>query len=688
MKELLSPAGNIESVYSAIHAGADAIYVGLKSFSARAYAENFTKEDIKEITYICHLYNVKVYVTLNTLIKDSEVKEFLEIVDYLYEIGVDALLIQDFGMMNLVLNLYDDFPVHASTQFNNTSIETIKLLKDMGVERVVLPRELSLEEIKSIDIDIEKEVFIHGALCVSYSGCCLASSLNGGRSANRGECTGPCRLPYKLYEDNKILKEGYLLSTKELNTGSSFSSLLKTNIDCFKIEGRLKSPEYVYFVTKFYRNLIDGKKVTEEDLNKIKILYNRKFTTGHLFNDDIMNTASSNHLGLKIGKVISIDKHYIKIKLDRTLNQNDGIRFKESKKGMIVNFLYDDKKLLKSDANNICYVKNTIDLKSLDEVYLTSSKVLKEEILNYDKLRIKVNMKFTAKKNEPMSLKIDDVTVYKEPPEVSIKRPITKEEVRRNLNRLKDTVYEIENLEIDMDDDIFIPISKINEIRRDCIEELNKKRTTVKKKGKKNIVFEKLNIDSEAIETIDLKDIKDISKYLNYKALYTEDKEIFNKYKEKINIYYKERRNVLNSKNTERSLINNYSYPNDSIGDYHLNVTNIYSVYYLHKLGYKKVTLSVELDSFEVNNLIDLFTEKFKFSPNVEVVVKDDIELMLIKGNILKIEINKEYYLEDYKQRRFTVYFDGVNTHILKMVEELDYLKCKCSRRMSYKYIK
>ena len=688
MKELLSPAGNIESVYSAIHAGADAIYVGLKYFSARAYAENFTKEEIKEITYICHLYNVKIYVTLNTLIKDSEVKQFLEIVDYLYEIGVDALLIQDFGMMSLVLNLYDDFPVHASTQFNNTSIETIKLLKNMGVERVVLPREFSLEEIKSINVDIEKEVFIHGALCVSYSGCCLASSMNGGRSANRGECTGPCRLPYKLYDDKKVIREGYLLSTKELNTGSSFSSLLNTDIDCFKIEGRLKSPEYVYFVTKFYRNLIDGKKVTEEDLNKIKILYNRKFTRGHLFNDDITNTTSSNHLGLKIGKVIEINKNYIKIKLNRTLNQNDGIRFSESKKGMIVNFLYDEKKLLTNKIDDICYVKNTIDLQSLDDVYLTSSKVLKDEILDYDKKKIKVNMKFVARKNKPMELTIDDVTVYGTSPEQSINHPVTIEEVKRNLNRLKDTVYEIANLEIDMDEDIFIPISKINEIRRECIEELNKKRTTIKKKGKKNISFEKLNITSEEIESIDLKDINDISKYLDYKVLYTENKEVFDKYKEKINIYYKERRNILNSKNTERSLVNNYSYRDNSIGDYHLNVTNIYSVYYLHKLGFKKVTLSVELDSSEVNNLIEKFIKKFKFSPNVEVVVKDDIELMLIKGNILKIDINKRYYLEDYKKRKFTVYFDGLNTHILDMKEQLDYLKCKCSRRISYKYIK
>lgn len=688
MKELLSPAGNIESVYSAIHAGADAIYVGLKYFSARNYAENFTKEEIKEITYTCHLYNVKIYVTLNTLIKDSETKLFLEIVDYLYKIGVDALLIQDFGMMNLVLNLYDDFPVHASTQFNNTSIETIKLLKDMGVERVVLPREFSLEEIKSINVDIEKEVFIHGALCVSYSGCCLASSMNGGRSANRGECTGPCRLPYKLYEKNNIIREGYLLSTKELNTGSSFYSLLNTDIDCFKIEGRLKSPEYVYFVTKFYRNLIDGKKVTKEDLDKIKILYNRKFTKGHLFNDDIINSTSSNHLGLKIGQVISYDKNYIKIKLERALNQNDGIRFMESKKGMTINFLYDEKKLLTNKTDNICYVKNTIDLNSLDNVYLTSSKTLKEEILNYDKKRIKVNMKFTAKKNEPMSLMIDDVIIYKDNPEKSIKRPITREEVKRNLNRLKDTVYEIENLKVDIDDDIFIPISKINEIRRECVEELNKKRTTIKRLGKKNISFKKLDINHEEHDVVDLKDLEDISKYLTYKELYTENQEVFNKYKEKINIYYKERRNILNSENIEKSLVSNYKYSNNSIGDYHLNVTNIYSVYYLHKLGYKKVTLSVELDSLEVDNLIELFSKKFNFYPNVEVVVKDDIETMLIKGNILKIDSNKIYYLEDYKKRKFIVYYDGINTHILNTKEDLKYLKCKCNKRMSYKYIK
>ena len=200
-KELLAPAGDIESLYAAVHGGCDAVYLALKDFGARSFAKNFTREEMIDAVKFCHLYGVKVYTTLNTLVKDDEVNKFLDDVDFLYNIGVDAVLVQDFGMMMLIREMYPDFPVHASTQFNNSKIETVKLLKDIGVERVVLSRELSLDEINAINIDIEKEVFIHGALCISYSGNCLMSSMMGNRSGNRGECTGSCRLPYKLYKE-------------------------------------------------------------------------------------------------------------------------------------------------------------------------------------------------------------------------------------------------------------------------------------------------------------------------------------------------------------------------------------------------------------------------------------------------------------------------------------------------------
>lgn len=320
VKELLSPVGNMESLYQAIHNGADAVYLGMKSFGARHFATNFTEEEIKEAVSLCHLYQVRIYVTMNTLIKNKEVDAFLEQVSFLYKIGVDALIMQDIGMIHLVRKKYPNLEIHASTQANNSSIETIKMFYKLGVKRVVLSREISLEEIKKIDIPIELEVFIHGALCISYSGCCLMSAMMGERSGNRGECTGSCRLLYDLYEkEKKIVSSKYLLSTRELNTTSHIKELLNSNINSFKIEGRMKSKEYVGFVTKLYRMLLDQKRIDyDKKQEELKTLYHRKFTDGHLFHStNIMNIDTPNHIGLKIGKVVEITKNKIKIKLEK-----------------------------------------------------------------------------------------------------------------------------------------------------------------------------------------------------------------------------------------------------------------------------------------------------------------------------------------------------------------------------------
>ena len=199
MKELLSPAGNMECLKAAVNNGADAIYLGGKTFGARAYAGNFSDEELKEAVNYAHLYGVKIYITVNTIIYNTEVDELIKYIEYLYKIGVDALIMQDIGMISLVKKVFPNMEVHASTQCHNHNNEGIKLLKELGVTRIVLDREMSLEEIENIDVDIEKEVFIHGALCVSVSGQCLLSSTIGNRSANRGRCAQPCRMKYSVY---------------------------------------------------------------------------------------------------------------------------------------------------------------------------------------------------------------------------------------------------------------------------------------------------------------------------------------------------------------------------------------------------------------------------------------------------------------------------------------------------------
>ena len=308
-KELLVPAGDMACLKAAIFNGADAVYVAGKSFGARKFATNFTNEELIDAIKFCHLYEVKIYVTMNTLVKNNEVDAFLEQVRFLYKNGVDAILMQDFGMICLVREIFPKLNIHASTQANNSSYETIKLFYDLGIKRVVFSRELSIEEIDNINLPIEKEVFIHGALCISYSGCCLMSSMLGGRSGNRGECAGSCRLKYDLLDNNKIIRKNkYLLSTKELNTTKYIDKLLNSSINSFKIEGRMKSPLYVGFITNLYRNLIDGKDINlDEEIAKLKTIFNRGFTKGRLFHEtdtDLMNILSPNHLGLKVGKSV------------------------------------------------------------------------------------------------------------------------------------------------------------------------------------------------------------------------------------------------------------------------------------------------------------------------------------------------------------------------------------------------
>ena len=249
--ELLSPCGNYECLKAAIHNGADAVYLSGKNFGARKYADNFTNDEIIEAIKYSHLYGVKVYITVNTMIYETEVDSVIEYLKFLYINNVDAVIMQDIGIISKIRKILPDLEIHASTQCHNHNDEGLQLFKDLGITRVVLDREMSLDEIKKLKTNIELEVFVYGALCVCYSGCCLFSSMNGGRSANRGSCVGPCRLPYKFIEDNKYIKTNgdYLLSTKELNTIEHIKELIESGIDSFKIEGRMKSPFYVGFVT-------------------------------------------------------------------------------------------------------------------------------------------------------------------------------------------------------------------------------------------------------------------------------------------------------------------------------------------------------------------------------------------------------------------------------------------------------
>lgn len=694
MKELLSPAGNIDCLKAAVQNGADAVYLGGKLFGARAFAGNFTKEELKEAVTYSHLYGVRVYVTVNTIIYENEVEDFLIYINYLYSIGVDALIMQDIGMISLVRRNFPDFELHASTQMHNHNNENIKLLKELKVKRLVLDRELSLEEINKLDNTLEKEVFIHGALCNSYSGCCLFSSLNGGRSGNRGECVQSCRMPFKLLKNNKYIETDnkYLLSTKELNTTNKIEELIKSNITSFKIEGRMKSPTYVGFVTRIYRKLIDSilnntnYKITEEDEEILKVLFNREFTNGYLFKDKVMNIKSSNHQGLVIGEILSVTPKRIKIKLNKEIYQEDGIRFKNSNLGMIANMIYNEKGLLINKAlpGDIIYLDNKINIKEKDMVIKTSSNYLEKQILNTSIRKVPIAIEVLQKENKLEITYIDDKNnIVKEtiPVEASINRPTSKEEIEEKLTKLGNTPFTAKDIQININNNIFVNMKSLNEIRRILVDSLINIRTLIhrdiQKLNTKINYTEEKNYKYEISLLARTKSQVEASLSSNIDRIYV-DEELYEEYKDNSNIYLRLPRVNTNynysSKNilvTELGGINKYNDQNyNVIGDYFLNIVNNHSIKYLLDHNVYRVTLSPEVD---YNNLENLIKDK------VELIVYGRIELMLTKSCPIKelklCPCNKldTYFLEDINHNKYPILHNNCLTHIMHY-KNIDYL--------------
>ena len=343
--ELLAPAGNFECLRAAVANGADAVYFGLNSgFNARARAENFSPEELPRVIQFLHRYGVRGYVTLNTLIFTDELQQFAETLAALSDAGTDAVLLQDVGAACLAKEICPELPVHASTQMTLTSAETIRLAEEIGTQRVVLARELSIREIKDIakDTDMPLEVFVHGALCVAYSGQCLTSESLGGRSANRGQCAQACRLPYEVICDGKHIDLGdqkYLLSPQDLAGFSLVPELIAAGVTSVKIEGRLKSPEYVASITRSYRQAIDsavsGKSVIfdPKQIEEMELTFSRGFSPGWLEGCDhkmLVPGTSSAKRGVLLGQVCGISKDGIAVELNASVKRGDGVAFDTS----------------------------------------------------------------------------------------------------------------------------------------------------------------------------------------------------------------------------------------------------------------------------------------------------------------------------------------------------------------------
>lgn len=485
--ELLSPAGSMESLYAAVLNGASAVYIGGSKFSARAYADNFDENSLKLAVNYCHQYSVKLYVTLNTLIKESELEDALNYASFLYSINVDAVIIQDTGLIFLIKKYLPNLQLHASTQMTVNNGEGALYLKQNGLTRIVLSRELSLPEIRHIskDLEIETEIFIHGALCICYSGQCLMSSLIGGRSGNRGRCAQPCRLPYELYSENtdKSFK-GYILSPKDMCTIDNLEEIIASGTSSLKIEGRMKRAEYVAGVTSSYKKAIDLIQVkdSENEIRALKSivaqLFNREgFSKGYMFGNtgsDMMAYNFPSNTGIRLGVV----RDDMSIHLEQEVSRSDGIRNADSGftvlKILVEGITIENAKVGSAVAlEPQRYQVGDVLYKTSDAALLTSLEKTYKDPYN-NKIEITATIRFVLA--EKLTLKATflnkDYFVEGEVVQSALKKPIQSDKIIENLSKSGDTPYKISEVIFEAFEDGFVSISAINALRRQLIEKI------------------------------------------------------------------------------------------------------------------------------------------------------------------------------------------------------------------------
>lgn len=680
--ELLAPAGNMECLKAAIEGGADAIYLGGLNFGARAYSTNFNDEEMIEAIKYAHLYGVKIYVTVNTMITEELVKPFIKYVDFLHKNNVDAIIIQDIGMIDYLRKTYPNLEIHVSTQAHIHNLEGVKFIEKLGLKRVVLARETSIDLIKEIkeNTNIELEVFIHGALCISYSGECLMSSLIGGRSGNKGTCAQSCRMKYSfMHEGKKINKDDYLLSTKDLNTLNNIDKLIDIGIDSLKIEGRMKSKEYVYLVTKLYRKAIDSYTennkidIKEEDIINLKKIFNRKYTKGFLFNEDnnnYVNQFRPNHVGIEIGKIVSCKNGFVKIELTDNLSLKDGIRIlnKEEDYGTTIYKMKKDNQYVE-EAYKGDIIEIKIDKKiDIEAVVLKTTDYklvdLIDKEIDSNNRKVKINGTIKCKLNEPIILKLSDginnIEVKSEfNVEESINRPTTKDDIKKQINKLGNTVYDFNELNIISDDNIFINIKDLNEIRRQGIEKLNNKRlyTIPYKKEEYSIDIKEFN-DEVGYTYL----IHNMDDYLNVKdkakEIVTDNIDLYNELVMDPKMTLKLPRVLYEHPNYNvRLLVGEYgsiNQYNDIYSDFSFNISNSYAVAFMHSLNVRRVTLSIELNISQIRKLIENYQERYLKNPNLEVIVSSIPESMISKFNLVKyfnVPNNDNYLIDKFKNK-------------------------------------
>ncbi len=525
MIELLSPVGDFECLKAAVQNGADTVYFGSSSFSARAFASNFSDDDLKKAICYAKIRGVKTNLTLNTLLKNNELPDAIALAEKAYNYGIDAIIVQDLGLARYLIKNFPGLAVHTSTQLSVHNLDGVLELQKLGFSRVVLSRELSLQEIEYIckNSDVEIEVFVHGALCISYSGQCLFSSMVGGRSGNRGKCAQPCRLPYELLcstsdtdidintksisnhnnDKMKSIDKGYLLSPRDLCGLDYLPDLVKAGVSCLKIEGRMKTPEYVATVTRIYRKYLDlainsssSYKIETQDKQDLLQVFNRGgFSTGHLSgsaNRDLVYPDKSNNMGIFLGNVSNFNnnKGHITFTTNASLKVGDTIaienRKHETSLYTISELMLKDKNIPQANVGDKIKIgRMKGDIFVGNKIYKMSDKSLTKSALDtLDKELRKTDLscKLNVLINQPISLTVFDkngITVFVESnniPEPATNSPITKERLIAQLSKTNNTPFNFKNIDIDLDDGLFIKgISCINELRRRALAEYEEK---------------------------------------------------------------------------------------------------------------------------------------------------------------------------------------------------------------------
>ena len=755
--ELLAPVGSMEHLKVAINAGASSVYLSGKDYGARKYAANFTLDEIEEAVNIAHLHNVRVYVTVNTLIKQDELEDVINYLSRLYAIGVDAVLVQDLGLVELINRYLPKLKIHASTQMTCENRLKMDYIESKGIKRVVLPREMRKDEIQNLKTNMELEIFAHGALCYSYSGQCLMSSFKGGRSGNRGTCAQPCRQKYRV---SGLKKEDYYLSPCDLSLFKRLKEIAELNISCIKIEGRMRNKEYLAIVVSNYRKALNklksGKEIESEEIG---LVFNRGLIEGH-FSKSPKRSIKSGHIGLKIGKVIDSHKNQIAIKLDDSLknipekgdgllfvnNNNDyGLEisqnpiittlnhFQKGKYKQIKDFARKDKVLIvkkvwqnkKSDFNlnesDVYLTKKNSLIKKAHEIENKADSYVKSKLILIFSIRNKfpqLKGRLTLANHKEIECEVLGNAPFEKP----LKKSVSQETIKKQLSKVDNYPYQITQININYDGTLFIPISKINELRRDLFKKLEREVIKSFKHKYKKIKLESAenkkspnktsiafytnslahlenieNVDRVYLEIPPENDNLDINgteePNLNYMISFlkeaieiSHDKEYELVWKwpdiahDKLIKVLNRVKGILNKMHYNIPIMSNVFKGN--YGPYSLNVTNTETINSLE--NYEILTISPELTKKDYEDII-----RHCKNPNrIEMLVQGSVELMKTRYPLLygkeinKLKDNSETYLIDGKNNRFPIHksISGeelilFNSEELSLLREIKHLK-------------